>query len=35
MRETNEAMERELNNFKFENDRLVIENDKLEAAVDK
>ncbi len=35
MKETNEAMERELNNLKFENERLGVENDKLEAAVDK
>ncbi len=33
--ETNKAMERELDNLKYENERLSTENDKLENSVDR
>ena len=35
MKETAMAMERELNNLKYENERLSYENDKLETSVTK
>jgi hypothetical protein len=35
MKETNMVMEREVENMKLENERLSVENDKLERSVDK
>jgi len=35
MKETNLAMEREMANLKYNNDRLAAENDKLENSVGK